>query len=188
MSRREFGVSHEIFGLDTERILQTLAEHRVEYVLVGGLAALAHGSTLATADADLVPRPDAANLERLLDALEALGGQVLVSERRQAMESGEPWGVAELRRGADGLTSAPAWHLTTSAGPVDVVMDAAGVGTYDAHLDAAVDREAFGVVIRVAGLADLIASKRALGRPKDQAILRELIDLDERAPDHPDPN
>ena len=183
MSGRQFDVSNEIAGLDTERILRTLAGYRVDYVLVGGLATIAHGSTLATADADIVPDPDSENLDRLLDALVALDAKVLVSEQRLAMEADEPWEVEALRRGAEGLTSAQAWHFTTVAGPVDVVMEATGVGPYEAHLGAAEDREVFGVVITVAGLADLIASKKALGRPKDEAILRELLDLGESPSD-----
>lgn len=177
MSSREFGVSSEITGLDIERILRTFADQKVDYVLIGGLAALAHGSTLATADADVVPRPDADNLERLLDSLEALDAKILVNERRLAMEAGETWEVTELRAGAPGLASAEAWHFTTSAGPIDVVMTASGVGTYEAHLNAVEERQAFGVKVAVAGLGDLIASKEALGRPKDQAVIDELLEL-----------
>lgn len=173
----EFGAGSEIAGLDTERILNTLASHGVEYVLVGGLAAIAHGSTLATADADVVPRRDADNLERLLQALQELDGKVLVDARRLAMEDGEPWEVAELRRGPAALDRAEAWHFTTDAGPVDVVMTATGVGPFEAHADAAEERDVFGIRIRVAGIGDLIASKKALDRPKDRAMLDELREL-----------
>lgn len=177
MSSREFGVSTEVSGLDTERILRTLNEHGVQFVLIGGLAALVHGSTLATADADVLPEPGPENLERLLDALMTLDAQVLVAEQRLAMESAEPWEVTELRRGAAGLEVADAWHFTTSAGPIDVVMQVTGVGRYHDHLSAAVQREVFGLVITVAGAEQLIASKEAIGRPKDVAVIRELRDL-----------
>lgn len=177
MTRRDLETGTEILGLDTERIIRTLADHRVDFILIGGLAAIAHGSTLATADADLLPSPEPDNLERLLDALEALEARVLVTDRRLAMEAGEIWEVTELRRGAAGFASAEAWHFTTSAGPIDVVMTAAAVGPHAAHLEQAVAREVFGVRILVAGLPDLIASKTALGRPKDEAVLRDLRDL-----------
>jgi hypothetical protein len=178
VKKRRFGFSSDVQGLDTERILRVLASHGVDYVLIGGLAALAHGSTIATADADVLPRLDAVNLERLLDALEELGAAVLISERRQAMEAGDPWEVVELNeRGTEALPSADAWHFTTEAGPIDVVVKVSGVGSYDAHVPAAQERVAFGVGIRVAGLSDLIASKEATGRPKDEAILRELREL-----------
>lgn len=177
MTSREFRVSSEITGLDIERILQTLDGYGVEYVLIGGLASIAHGSTLATADADLLPLSDKDNLDRLLDALTSIDAKVLISERRLAMEAGEPWEVTELRHGAQGLLSSSAWHFTTSAGPIDIVMTAAGVGEYGAHLDAAEERQVFGVTVFIAGIDDIIASKEALKRPKDQAVLHELREL-----------
>lgn len=177
MKDRTFGVRSDVDALDTERILRALESHGVEYILIGGLAAIAHGSTLATADADVLPSPEPENLDRLLDALESLSAKVLVGEQRLAIESGEPWEVSELRRGVDGLRQAQAWHFSTSAGSVDVVMTATGVGAYDVHLPRAESRVVFGIAIRIAGLDDLIASKAATGRPKDEAILRELRDL-----------
>jgi predicted nucleotidyltransferase len=58
--------------LDAERILRVLAEHGVEYVLIGGLAVQTHGHVRTTNDADLIPAPDPANLERLANALQDL--------------------------------------------------------------------------------------------------------------------
>ncbi len=111
MTQRRFDVSSEVHALDTERIIRVLGAHDVEYVLVGGLAALAQGSTIATADADVLPQLDTANLERLLDALEELRAALLVGEKRQAMEAGDPWEAMELNgRGADALMDADAWH------------------------------------------------------------------------------
>jgi hypothetical protein len=54
---------------DLERILRTLDRHRVEYVLVGGLGARAHGATRPTEDVDFVPHAISDNLDRLADAL-----------------------------------------------------------------------------------------------------------------------
>ena len=180
MKTRRFGVSTDVDALDTERIVRTLASHGVDYILVGGLAALAHGSTIATADADVLPRLDIANLERLLDALEELGAAILISDRRRSMEAGDRWEAAELNGSRAGsLESADAWHFTTDAGPVDVVVRATGVGSYDAHAAAAEARTVFDVRIQVAGVNDLIASKVATGRPTDEAILRELKELRE---------
>ena len=164
--------------MDTERILLVLASRNVDYVLIGGLAALAHGSTIATADADVLPQLEIANLERLLDALEELDAAILVGEQRQQMEAGEPWEQSELNaRGADALLLADAWHFTTDSGPVDVVVRVTGVGPYDAHIRSAERRDVFGVQIHIAGLDELIASKEATKRPKDEAILRELGEL-----------
>jgi len=63
--------------LDAERILRALAEHDVAYVLIGGLAVQTHGHVRTTIDADLIPAPDPANLERLASALRSLDACVL---------------------------------------------------------------------------------------------------------------
>lgn len=159
-------------------MLRVLASHSVDYVLVEGLAALAHGSTIATADADVLPRLDTENLERLLDALEELSAAVLISERRMAVEAGDPWEATELNtKGAGALQAADAWHFTTDAGPIDVVVTVTGVGTYDVHAAEAEPRTVFGIGIEIAGLDQLIASKQATARPKDAAILKELQEI-----------
>jgi hypothetical protein len=179
---RNFEVSSEVFGLDTERILGALARHGVDYVLVGGLAALAHGSTIATADADVLPSTAPENLERLLDALEELEAMILVGERRLAMEAGQVWEATELNtKGADAIVGAEAWHFTTSAGPLDVVVSVTGVGAFDVVAARSEQRGVFDVRIQVAAIEDLIASKEATGRPKDEAILRELREIREGA-------
>jgi predicted nucleotidyltransferase len=59
--------------LDAERILRALAEHRVDFVLIGGLAVQTHGHVRTTNDADLIPAPDPDNLKRLAEAVRSLG-------------------------------------------------------------------------------------------------------------------
>lgn len=174
---RRFEASSDERPLDTERIIRALAEHGVDYVLVGGIAALVHGASRVTVDADVVPEATPENLERLLDALAELDAAAFVSEERLAMEDADPWEIDVLRKGAAGLPEAEAWHFTTAAGRIDVVLDAAGVGGYEEHQAGADEFEVFGIRITVAGLDDLIASKTTLGREKDASILAELQEL-----------
>lgn len=173
----DFGYSTEARPLDTPRILEALRRHEVDYVLVGGIAAIVHGSARVTVDADVLPRPDPANLARLLDALRDLGAAVFVDERRARMESGEPWEVEMLRRGSAALLEADAWHFTTDAGQVDVLFDAAGVGGFDEHAVAATVHDVFGIEVAVAAIDHLIASKEALGRAKDLPVLEDLREI-----------
>lgn len=179
----DFGASSEVRPLDTERILRTLDAHGVDYVLIGGIACLMHGASRVTVDADLVAAADRANLGRLFDVLGDLRAAVLVSERRMAMEDGDPWEVESLRRGPDALVEAQTWHFTTDAGPLDIVFQAAGVGDYHDHLPRAEVLEVFGTQVRVAGLDDLISSKEALLREKDTSILSELHAIRRQRPD-----
>jgi hypothetical protein len=143
-------------------------------VLIGGTACIVHGAEYTTMDADVLPAPDEANLDRLLESLRALGAAILVDEKWMAFEAGEPWEVGSLRRGATGMRDADAWHFTTDAGLIDVVMTAAGVGGYDDHTANAADVDIFGRRIRVAGLDDIIRSKESLQREKDNFVLDQL--------------
>jgi len=170
----EFSARSELRPLDSERILRTLGDHGVAYVLIGGIACLMHGASRVTVDADVVAATDQRNLRCLFDALRDLGAAVLVSEQRRAMEDGDPWEIDHLRRGPAAMPEAEAWHFTTEAGPLDVVFAAAGVGGYEDHLDRAETFEVFGIEILVAGLDDLITSKETLLRDKDSSILTEL--------------
>lgn len=170
----EFSARSELRPLDSKRILRTFDEHRIDYVLIGGIACLMHGATRVTVDTDVVAARDRANLGRLFEALKALDAAVLVSDGRQAMEDGEAWEVVSLRRGPGALAEAEAWHFTTDAGPLDVIFAAAGVGCYEDHLPRAELFEVFGVQVQVAGLEDLILSKESLLREKDTSVLAEL--------------
>lgn len=179
----EFAARSDLQPLDSERILRTLGDHEVAYVLIGGIACLMHGASRVTVDTDVVAATDRGNLGRLFDALKDLDAAVLVSEQRREMEDGDPWEVEHLRRGPDAMIEAEAWHFTTVAGPLDIIFTAAGVGGYQAHLERAETIEVFGIEVLVAGLDDLISSKEALLRDKDTSILAELRAL--RSQDRP---
>jgi hypothetical protein len=164
---------------DLDRIVATLAQHEVRYVLIGGLAAAAHGSTLPTEDIDVVPARDRSNLDRLAAALAELGARLRAE--------GEPEGVDFPRTGAFLAAMPGMLDLTTEAGDIDLVLQPAGFAAGHEALDpSAVDVELdIGVTIRVASLADVIASKRAANRPKDVAALPYLEALaDEIARGH----
>jgi hypothetical protein len=170
----EFPPRTEAAPLDTERVLKALDDAGVSYILIGGVACVMHGAEQTTYDTDVLPALDEANLARLLVALEAVDAGIFVDEKRLQFETGDLWETESLRRGADGLHDAEAWHFSTSAGLVDIVMTAAGVGDYDAHAPGAEELEVFGVRVRLAALDDLVRSKEFLGRDKDLSILGQL--------------
>ena len=66
--------------LDSESLVRLLDRYGVAYVLVGGLAAVAHGAMRATFDVDIVPRWRADNLEALAAALRAAGARLRVPD------------------------------------------------------------------------------------------------------------
>lgn len=164
---------------DFNRIVSTLSRHRVAYVLVGGAAAVVHGSTLTTEDVDVTPNRDRQNLDRLAAALRELKARIRTSN--------EPEGVAFPIDGAF-LAAIPLMlNLVTDAGDVDITLAPSGFPEgYETLAPRAVEVDfGDGVTVLVAALDDIITSKRAANRPKDLAALPYLDALaDEIARGH----
>lgn len=152
--------------LDAQRIFEELAQHEVDFVLVGGLAAQTHGNTRMTNDVDLIPKPDPQNLERLAKALRALNARVL-----------NP-GHEDLEIGAAMLPRATIWQLATPHGDMDVLHEAPGAAPYDQLRERALVIALDDVRIAVAGRDDLIRMKLARGRPVDRADVAALTDAE----------
>jgi predicted nucleotidyltransferase len=154
---------------DFRRLIETLAEARVQFIVVGGVAATLHGAARATLDLDVVYRRSAENVGRLVRALVPLAPYL-----RGAPE-GLPFvfDVDTVRRGLN-------FTLDTNLGALDLLGEVTGGGTYDALLPHTEDVDLFGYSCRAVTLDTLIRLKRAAGRPKDNEILAELEALRER--------
>ena len=142
-----------------EQILAVLAEHGVDYVLIGGLAAAIHGSDIVTTDLDITPARGTANLSRLSKALRALHAGI----RSDAAPNGLPF-----PRDATSLAKADMWNLTTDFGDLDIAFIPAGTTGYTDLRRSAVVIDVIGTTTTVASLADIIRSKEAADRPKDR--------------------
>jgi hypothetical protein len=152
--------------LDAERILRVLAEHGVDYVLIGGLAVQTHGHVRTTNDADLIPAPDPANLGRLAMALRALDARVLnVGEEDTQVE-------------AKMLPGATIWQFVTRDGGIDVMHEVPGGRPYVELSDRALHVRLGDIDVLVVDLDDLIQMKLARGRPVDLADVAALTDPD----------
>lgn len=154
-------------AFDPERLLEVLARHGVEFVLIGGLAAVAHGSPLPTADVDVTPDRDAANLDRLATALRELGARI---------RTGDPDGVVFPIDGAFLAAQPRMLNLTTSAGDLDLTFLPAGFDGGYRELIAESDPLELvdGVTTRVARLRAIIRSKETADREKDRRALPYL--------------
>jgi hypothetical protein len=154
---------------DPERIITALARHDVKYVLIGAVAARLQGFPRLTADADITPARDAANVRRLATALRELDARVYTES--------VPEGLA-FDCSAATLARADLWNLVTSAGRLDVAFIPSGTSGYDDLIRHAVPFDVFGVTLDAASLEDIVRSKEAAGRPQDRQdveIIREML-------------
>jgi len=149
-------------------IVEVLARHGVDYVLIGGFAAVAQGSPIPTTDIDIVPARDRDNYERLSAALKELDAKVRANDIDPLPFSHD----------ADSLAAVRVWNLTTKFGDLDVTVEPSGTQGYDDLRRDAVVLELRGTPVTLASLADIIRSKEAAGRDKDRRalpVLRELL-------------
>lgn len=171
---------------DVVQLVTVLDEHRVNYVLVGRMAAILHGADTFTRDCDIVIDQDAYNLVALNNALEQLNYRV----------RGAPGSADEANAQAPRAREEPALHpaelqyeflnAQTDAGPLDVLPTMLMSDERRADYET-LDREAVhltirgtNITIKVASIEHLIESKTAVGRPHDLSTVDQLrrIQLD----------
>jgi hypothetical protein len=151
---------------DFRELIFALRDARVEYILVGGMAAIAHGSARLTQDLDIVYRRTDENIERLVAALAPLKPYL----------RGAPPGLPfqfdgrTIQRGLN-------FALNTSAGDIDLLGEITGGGAYDQLLPHCLNLQVYGTKVICIGLDQLIHVKRAAGRPKDFEAIAELETL-----------
>jgi hypothetical protein len=156
---------------DFAGMLGTLAAARVEFVVVGGLAATMHGSTRLTRHVDVVYSRSAENIERLVDALRPVRPYLRGAPQGLPFE----WSAATVRRGLN-------FELTTEIGDLDLLGELVGGRTYETLVARSESVPVFGYQVRRAPLIDLILVKRAAGQAKDLVVAAELeAILEERA-------
>lgn len=160
MPPRAINPSH--FADDIRELLSCLADHKVDFMLVGGEAVIFHGYPRVTGDVDIFYRLTARNVQRLFDALRAFWGGKVPGIREASslgqegiiIQFGVPPHRVDFINRIDGIGFAEAWRSCEQ-----VVMVEPGRRT----------------VFRIIGLKALIVNKRASGRPKDLDDLRYLV-------------
>lgn len=157
-------------ALQADELFACLDRHGVRYVLIGGLAAVLHGSPLLTVDADICPSRAPDNLARLAAALDELDARIRTPDTAEGVR---------FPRDAVFLARIDLLNLVTRAGDVDLAFTPAGTTGYDDLTRYAVPMDIRGITIHVAALEDVIRSKEAANRPKDLRslpVLRQLLE------------
>jgi hypothetical protein len=153
---------------DFGALLAALAQHDVAFIVVGGAAAIAHGSARLTQDLDIVYDRSPANLDRLVAAL---------ADHKPYLRGAAPglpflWDRGTLGRGLN-------FTLVTTLGDIDLLGEIPGGGTYQGLRPDAIELRVFETVCLCLSLHQLIRAKRAAGRPKDLEAVAELEAIEE---------
>jgi hypothetical protein len=155
----------ELERFQPDVILRSLIDHGVQFIIIGGLAAQAHGSPSLTGDLDICYARDGGNLDRLASSLAEL----------TAVRRGLPADTPRLPPlDARTLRAGGLLTLSTVAGDVDLLADPDPGFDYERLKAFAVSTTVAGHPVLVASLSDLIDMKRAAGRPKDRIELEIL--------------
>ena len=149
--------------IDYEKTLGVLVSAGVEFIIVGGAAATAHGSTRLTEDLDLVYSRRKENITRLVKALTPL----------QPKLRGAPDNLP-FRWDEETITKGLNFTLSTSAGWLDLLGEITLGGTFEQLLSDSAKLNVFGYECLCLGLQRLIEVKRAAARRKDFEAIAEL--------------
>ena len=152
-----------------EKILAALRRHEVDFVLVGGLAGMAHGSVVPSFDVDVTYARDRPNLERLVAALRELGATL----------RGAPPDVP-FQVDAKTIATGARFTFETRFGSFDILSDPSGAPRYDVLKKESSLADVAGVPVLVCSLDHLIAMKEASGRRKDMYQAMEYRGLSDR--------
>lgn len=152
-----------------DKLLRLLIDGGVDFVIVGGIAAIAHGALRTTLDLDVVAAFNPENMTRLLAALHE------VHPRNAARPD-----LGEIQATAEELARYRKIYLVTDVGELDVLGELPPIGGYAEAAATAEQFDLFGKECAVLGLDQLIAIKEHLGRAKDLEALCELRAIRER--------
>lgn len=156
---------------DLEDLLSRLTRFRVDYVIVGGFAAVAHGVTLLTQDVNICCDFSEENLARLGTALEGLHPVHRMTPRRIALDlsAGKTKGLKNL-------------YLDTDCGQLDCLSAIEGLGPFEEVKEQSVEIKLDAGPCRILSVEALIRAKQAMGRPKDREAILQLEAIRARSP------
>lgn len=149
--------------------LKRLTDHNVEFVVVGGMAGVLHGSSVVTEDLDVCAPMTPENIDHILKALGDL-------HPRFRMHPDQPPLLEDPSR----LAGFKNLYIATDLGQIDFLAEITGVGDFDTVSRSSIKVRVGGVECRMIDIDSLILSKRAMGRAKDQQAAIELESIRDR--------
>jgi predicted nucleotidyltransferase len=162
--------------LDLQELLRTLAEHGVDYLVIGGVAAQVHGRRRTTKDLDITPAPDLENFTRLAASL------VDLDAHPAELGQSAPTPTAEQLRLAPVVPP-----LATRHGELHILNDVPGATVYADMRARALSTDLDGITTHIVGVDDLIRMKQAVGRPSDIEDIEALATIARQEVGNTDP-
>lgn len=148
---------------DFKKLISKLSENGFDFVLIGGFAASAYGSTYVTYDLDVCAVLTPENIEKLRKIL----GELHPKHRMMIPKKS----FLEIPENLEGINNL---YLSTDAGVLDLIGQVVGVGDFSEVSKSAVKISIFGNECKIISLDDLIKCKKTLKRPKDLLVASEL--------------
>jgi predicted nucleotidyltransferase len=149
-----------------KKSIEMMVHSGIRFVIIGGVAMRMQGTAHVTDDIDFSYSRDAEGLPGLIEMLNKH------NVRLRNVSADLPF-FFDLRT----LKNTQNFTLVTDVGDIDLLAEPAGIDSFEGLWNRATAMEIFGLTVRVASIEDLIAMKRAAGRPKDKQHLLELLDL-----------
>ncbi|MFK8017855.1 MAG: hypothetical protein AB8G17_20710 [Gammaproteobacteria bacterium] len=139
-------------------ILRLLNDYEVEYIVVGGVAAVIHGAPVTTFDLDALIRVSDENAKKLVGALDQLGARYRENQ-------------SIIRPTEKDIVAGGHLLLMTRAGPLDVLGYIGARDTYDSLKGSTIEVATESGAFRVLALDELVRQKKVTNRAKDRAVL-----------------
>lgn len=155
---------------DHEGHLRALTDGGVDFVVIGGIAVMAHGYVRATADTDITANPDLQNLERLSAVLKSLDA---------ALPGADP--IAADPMSARSLSFGGNPRFETSLGRLHIVQSPAGAPNYSDLVDRAISVDLGALTLQICAYSDLVKMKEATARDQDHLDLTALREARDEA-------
>jgi len=149
---------------DFSQIIKILKDHGIDFVLIGGLAAVVYGSSQVTQDIDICIEFTPDNLKKLRKCFRGYNPvHRMTTKHLSFLEFPED------------VTTLKNVYLETDLGVIDILSHVTAVGTYQDLLKSAEEIDLFGYTCHVISIQDLIKSKKEMARFKDKIVAQELL-------------
>lgn len=152
---------------DLKKLLKLLLENEIDFVLIGGFAAVVHGSTLVTQDLDICSSMSVENIEKLRSVLKEYNPV-------HRMNRNAKLSFLEHPKSLDGINNI---YLDTDLGVLDILSATQPAGDFETIKKNSIQIKIYGHTCNVISIDDLIKVKSSMKRPKDLQAVEELIKI-----------